>query len=531
MGITAAAPPEPNPPFSPGELTSSAFPHPVASLQTRETHISWVILTGSFAYKIKKNVRLDFVDMSTLARRRELCEEELRLNRRLAADLYVSVVAITRDVRGVHVGAEGEAIEYAVQMRQFDAKQELSALLEQGELGGSEFVDLARSLAQFHDALPAAPSDGEFPHTRDLRDAVLKNSALLLSQLDADPLEPEIRRIVAWTRDYLRDSLDQLRSRERRGAIRECHGDLHAGNVVRWCGRLVPFDCLEFDPKLRWIDVMNDIAFLTMDLKSHARRDLAATFLNAYLDRTGDYDGVRHLAFYAVYRALVRAMVDALGARANPRRRQELQSRLHSRVRAGIEYLERPRPALLIMHGLSGSGKSWLSERLLPQLEAVRIRSDVERKRLGGIVETAVLSGIFQQGLYRPEITHRTYARLLGCAQSCLEGGFNAVVDAAFLDAKSRGLFRSLALRGEWAFIIVACTASHAILVRRLEKRSRAHADPSDAGPEVLARQPQIMEPLNEAELAHTVEVDTTNPHAYELALTDIRRRLSRGSG
>ncbi len=531
MGTSVAGRPEPDAPFSPHDLTPSAFPHPVAGLQVRETHISWVVLTGAFAYKINKNVRLDFLDMSTLARRHHLCDEELRLNRRLAADLYVSVVAITRDPDGLRIGGYGKVVEYAVQMKQFDAAQELSALLEHGTVGGPEFVDFAERLALFHDRAPAAPPDDEFPHTRDLHQAVLDTSARLLSHLDADPLVPEITRLVVWTQRYLRDSLDQLRDRERRGAIRECHGDLHAGNVVRWCGRLVPFDCLEFDPKLRWIDVMNDIAFLVMDLRAHGRSDLAATFLNAYLARTGDYDGVRHLAFYAVYRALVRAMVDGLSAQQNPQRLREFKSRLQSRINAGSAYLDRPRPTLLLMHGLSGSGKSWLSERLVPQLEAVRIRSDVERKRIGGIADAAGSHDDFQQGLYDPEITRRTYARLLECAEDCLKGGFNTIADAAFLQAKDRRLFRELALREDCAFIILACEAPHAVLIQRLEERSQLRADPSDADLGVLTRQPQIADPLGGAEQTHAITVDTTNPAACEEAFEAIQRRLKRGAG
>jgi hypothetical protein len=531
MGTTAAGPPESDTPFSPHELTSLAFPHPVASVEVRETNISWVVLTGSFAYKIKKSVRLGFIDTSTLARRHDLCDEELRLNRRLAKDLYLKVAAITREADGLRIDGHGQVVEYAVQMKQFDAAQELSVLLEHGKVSSPEFVDLAERLAQFHGCVPTAPVDYDFPHTRDLHEAVLRNSALLLSHLDADPLVPEITRLIAWTQDYLRDSLDQLRSRERRGAIRECHGDLHSRNVVRWCSQLVPFDCLEFDPKLRWIDVMNDIAFLVMDLRSQNRKDLAATFLNAYLDRTGDYDGVQHLAFYAVYRALVRAMVDSLGAQENGARRQELHSRLQSRVKAGSAYLDRPRPALFIMHGLSGSGKSWLSERLIPQLEALRIRSDVERKRVGGFAESIDSSDDFQQGLYRPEITCRTYARLLECAQSCLTGGFNTIVDAAFLKGKDRSLFRECALRGQWTFIIVVCRASHAVLVQRLEQRSQLHADPSDADVDILARQPQITEPLDEAELAHAITVDTTDPEACQEVFAAIQCRRNSDAG
>ena len=208
--------------------------------------------------------------------------------------------------------------------------------------------------------------------------------AMLLSHLGGDTQLPEMGTLIDWTHDYLHNSLSRLRQREQSGFIRECHGDLHARNVVRWRGRLTPFDCLEFDPKLRWIDVMNDVAFLVMDLVAHNRGDLAFTFLNSYLEHTGDYDGVRLLPFYAVYRALVRAKVDSIGAEGDLAQREEFRRRLRMRVKTAAAFISAPSPALIIMHGPSGSGKSSLSERLVVQLGAVRIRSDLERKRLAG---------------------------------------------------------------------------------------------------------------------------------------------------
>src|ERR1700730_11235261 len=294
------------PGFRPSELlTPSAFPHPVGRLEIRETNLSWVIFTGPYAYKIKKLVKLDFIDTSALETRRHLCEEELRLNQRQAADLYVDVVAIARDAGRVRVGGQGGIIEYAVRMKQFDASEELSALLEHGTVSPQDIADFAERLSEFHASAPRASCALDYLHTEQLHDAVLGNLAILLSHLDADTNVPQLGALIDWTHDFLHDSHAQLRMREQSGFIRECHGDLHASNVVRWRGRLVPFDCLEFDPKLRWIDVMNDISFLFMDLVSHERADLGFAFLNGHLEVTGDYAGLRLIRFYAIYRALV----------------------------------------------------------------------------------------------------------------------------------------------------------------------------------------------------------------------------------
>lgn len=508
-------------------LTPSAYRHPVYRPRMCETNLSWVILTGPFAYKVKKAVQLDFVDASTLAKRRHLCEEELRLNRRLAAALYLDVISITREDGHLRVDGDGHVVEYAVRMRQFDSSEELCALLERGEVSQRELADLGERLAAFHANAPTAACSGNFTHTEDLHDAVLGNLATLLSHLGPGVDVPELGFLIDWTHDYLHQSLPQLRMREQCGAIRECHGDLHARNIVRWCGQLVPFDCLEFAPKLRWIDVMNDVAFLQMDLTAHGRKDLAFAFLNAYLERTGDYAGVRHLSFYSVYRALVRAMVDSLGAESDAARRREFQNRLRMRVKAAAQYVNRSAPTLFIMHGLSGSGKSWLSERLASRLGAVRMRSDVERRRLNGSLSVPSLHDrAYEEGPYAPEMSRRTYARLLESAESCLKGGMDTIVDAAFLTSENRRSFRDLAEREGVPFIILSCEADPVVLAQRVQERADSRIGPSDAGPEVLKRQLQDQQRLCPQEQPDVIQIDTTQASVCETAVAAIREHL-----
>jgi hypothetical protein len=513
--------------FAPADLLRpSAFPHAVARLEVRETNTSWIVLTGEFAYKIKKSVQLGFIDTTTLAQRRSMCDEELRLNRRLAAGIYLDVVSITRDLDGLRVAGHGAIVEYAVQMRQFESSQELSSLLDHDAVSAWEFIGLAQRLAKFHELAPRAPSDEGCPCTQHLHDAVLGNLTILLSHLDGDWALPEMATLIDWMHAYLQDCLGPLRARERSGYIRECHGDLHARNIVRWCGELVPFDCLEFDPNLRWIDVMNDVAFLFMDLTAHGRKDLTFAFLNAYLERTGDYDGVRHLAFYSVYRALIRAMVDGIRAAQDSSHRGEFQDRFRDRVRAAAAYIGRPSPVLFIMHGVSGSGKSRLSERLASHLGAIRMRSDVERKRIGATPEASVCGATYAKGLYAPEISRRTYAHLQSSAESCLQGGMDTIVDAAFLTGEDRRLFRDLALRMGCRFLVLACEADSATLAQRIEKRALLRSDPSDADMEVLSRQLQIRESLAAEELATAIRIDTTQAKASEQAIAAIYERL-----
>jgi len=506
-------------------LCASAFPHPITHLELRETHISQVILTGSVAYKIKKPIKLEFLDTTTLARRRVLCEEELRLNRRLAPELYTGVVAITQDADGVHMGGCGSIVEYAVQMKQFDASQELPELLARGEVSLGEVTMLAEQLAEFHTHAATAPA-GDFDYVGQLRNSVLGNLATLLSHLGSTRQFPEMGLLVDWTHDSLHTFAGRFHKRQEGGFVRECHGDLHAHNIVRWKGQLTPFDCLEFDPQLRWIDVMNDVAFLVMDFVAHDRTDLAYGFLSRYVEHTGDYEGIRLLPFYAVYRALVRAMVDALGAEQRPAQHQELFERLQCRVRTAADFMQPKSPSLCIMHGPSGSGKSWLSERLVPLIPALRIRSDLERKRLARTNPGNVQGAAFRQGKYSAEMTRRTYARLAVCAESCLLAGVNTIVDAAFLDREDRRRFQELATRLSVGFVIASCEAGEAELARRIAAR-RTQNDPSDADPAVLDQQLRHLEPLSADEQAHVIHVDSL-PDAPSKALSALQARVGK---
>lgn len=321
-------------------LVPTAFPHAVSELRLVETHISWVILTGSLAYKIKKPVKLDFIDTSTIERRRHYCEEELRLNRRLAPELYLRVVPITRQHGQALVDGAGPPIEYAVCLQQFSSSQELPALLERGEVSLQDMTQLAETLAYFHLRTPES-SDPKAPEaTQRIYDTVLDN----LEQLLRDQQSRELRQLWDWTCAAIATHESTFEARARAHRIKDCHGDLHAANIVRLEHRLVPFDCIDFDPHLRYIDVINDIAFLIMDLHSRHREDLAAALLSRYLEITGDYEGVRLLPFYAVYRALVRAKVDAVAVGQSPHLAAQYVDRMQRRVRVAIELIQRPQP-------------------------------------------------------------------------------------------------------------------------------------------------------------------------------------------
>lgn len=509
-------------------LRPEVYPHAVENPSIVETHVSWIVLTGPFAYKIKKAIKLDFLDATQLAHRRFLCEEELRLNRRFAPEIYLDVVAITSEAGGLAINGAGEPIEYAVRMRQFDREDELSNCLHR-DVTATQIVELARSVAAFHSQAAVAEWTGTPVRTQSTTNIVLDNVASVLARLDPQSAAVlTVETTAQWLRAFLSSNESFLAERERTGFVRESHGDLHSHNIVRYRGRLVPFDCLEFDPNLRWIDVCDDIAFLTMDLASRGRKDFAYAFTSGYLESTGDYAALRLLPFFATHRALVRAKVDLISAQGVAKQQADFMSRFAERLRAA-QHWSTPRAAtLVLMHGVSGSGKSWLSERLIASLPAIRLRSDLERKRLAGLDANASAASAVNTGLYSPEFDRRTYTHLADCAEIGLRAGFDMIVDATFLDPKERERFLRLAERVSCPFAIVACEAPREILAARIAARTRAGERTSDADIAVLDEQLRTLQPFTAAEAMAVVKADTSSASVVHDATAAIRSRRAR---
>jgi len=492
-------------------LDPGCYPHPVAHVEHIETHISDVLLTGRHAYKLKKPLALGFLDFSTLAKRHFFCCEELRLNRRLAPELYEDVDAITGTPAHPTVQGQGEPIEYALRMRQFDQSGLLERMLARGELTGAHVDEIAASVAGFHAALPAATPDSGFGSPERIMQPALQNFEQLLPLL-AGSDRALLDELHAWTRDQHAALAPLFDQRVREGCVRECHGDLHLGNIALIDGRVRIFDCIEFSADLRWIDVISEAAFLAMDLLQHRRTDLAFRFLNRYLELTGDYAGVRLLRYYMVYRALVRAKVAAMRAAQSdvpPAERQPLQSKCHARLALAQQLVTSEQPVLLIMHGLSGSGKTALSQTVLQAIGAIRVRSDIERKRLHGIGEATRSDSALGGGIYTAAAGAATYQCIARVAEHAIEAGFPVVVDAAFLERARRDQFRNLAATLGCPFAILHAEAPDAVLRARIAQRASAALDASEATTAVLDRQIATQDPLSAYELAHCVAFST----------------------
>ena len=493
-------------------LRPESYDHPVEDVQLLQTHISWVLLAGPYAYKIKKPVDLGFVDFSTLAKRRLFCQEELRLNRRLAPDLYLGLRMIHGPAQTAHLGGVGPLIEVAVQMRQFRQEDLLPAVLRRGLPLASLLLlveDLAGRLASFHARAAVAPAGSGFGTADQVREPVLANLSVLERFLGHhDRRLPQLRQ---WCEAEALRLAPLFERRRQAGRVREGHGDLHLGNLVLHQGQIAVFDCLEFSPALRWIDVISDLAFLAMDLRRHRHSLLAAALLNHWLAGSGDYGALATWRWYLAYRALVRAKVTALrleqqasAAEPQARGRVDLQAYLH--LAASVQRWQQP--LLLITHGVSGSGKSHLSRLLAERLGWLHIRSDVERLRLFGRWGEPCATTL-QGDPYASAVSEILYRqRLSDCCASALEAGLSVICDATFLQRWQRLHVRSLAERLGVRLAILPCPCTPELARHRIALRRQRGGDPSEADAAVLEAQLARLEPLEADERPFCLHLD-----------------------
>ncbi len=478
-----------------------------------ETHISWVLVAGPSAYKIKKAVRFDFLDFSTLAARRHFCDEEVRLNRRLAPQLYQGVAAVTGSIARPALDGAGAPIEYAVRMRAFAQDALWNRRIERHLLTAEEIDDLARQLAAFHTQVARAPAHGPWGAPEALRRVADDNIALLDSLVRDAAGRARVTRLRAWQQDCQRTLGPVFERRRADGWVREGHGDLHCGNILTLDGKVAAFDCIEFDDALRWIDVMHDIAFVRMDLRRHGLGALAARLLAGYLELTGDYEGVAVLRYYEVQCALVRAKIALLrAAQASPAEAQACRRDADALLATALAAAESPPPALVVMHGVTGSGKSTGARALVELLEAVQLRSDVERKRMHGIGPAERPAGAALATLYSQQSNDAVYRRLGALAASLIEAGMTVVIDACSLKRHERAAFEALAAALRVPLALVDVRARDATMRERIRSRRQQGADPSDADESVLDFQLRADEPLSGHELAHAFPLDSEAP-------------------
>ncbi|AMK76480.1 MULTISPECIES: AAA family ATPase [Methylomonas] len=489
------------PPLIAALCDPACYPHPVKRVTVLETHISWVLLAGRYAYKIKKPVNLGFLDFSQLGQRHFYCQEEIRLNRRLAPGIYLQVATIGGNPTQPIISAE-PAFEYAVKMRRFAAGKLLDTLLTRGEITPDHIDSLAETIARFHTDLPPANSDSNYG-TPAAIDAPARQNFQQLLELMAPDDAALLKQLQESCQQAFFATENLFIQRQQTGFIRECHGDLHLGNIVLLRGRPVAFDGIEFSPELRWIDTISDAAFLIMDLIHRGRADLAYRFLNAYLQISGDYAGLGVLRFYLSYRAAVRAKIAGFRFAQTGAESARQECRTYLNLAAGS--LSPRKPALILTHGLPGCGKSAVSQILLEKHQLIRLRSDVERKRLFGLSALQKSGSAIDSGIYDPQASQKTYQHLLKLAQTQLEYGFPVVIDAAFLKREQRRPFQLLAQNLGIPFVILSIQTAEKVLRQRIESRQEQGRDASEADLAVLDKAIGSAEALQAEEQPHAL--------------------------
>lgn len=508
-----------------GLTRAEAYPHPVDAIEIIETHISWVLLTGRWVYKIKRPVDLGFVDFTRLAARAYYCRQEWQLNRRQAPDLYRDVVTIVGPPAKARIGDDGPILDYAVRMRQFPAASVLASMADAGRLSAQLAQETGQRLAEDHRHAPAASLNDPWGRPEAALSLARDNFRVLAPRLKSEARQT-LDRLAHWTEASHRRLAPFLDSRRARGLVRECHGDLHLGNLVMWQGRPTPFDCIEFDPLLRWMDVIDELAFPAMDMRMRSGEEAAWRLVNAYLEESGDYLGVaRLLPYFAVYRALVRAKVHALAAEG------VVDTAAQRYITEAARWASPGSRLLVLTHGLSGSGKTFVTSALLGPLAAIRLRADVVRKGLFSMrAQTRPGPGLAAR-LYGPAANRRTYDCLAETALALLRADWPVIVDATFLRAADRLRFqREVAQAAQAPWIILEFDAPDAVLQDRLERRQSAADDASDADVAVMRRQRAAAEPLSAEERRHALGV-VSDRRVDGRRLAEAIRRLARETG
>jgi uncharacterized protein len=515
----------PNPSLIKNLLSSRAFNHPTPQLGLIETHVSWVILTGKYAYKIKKPVDFGFLDFSTLKKRKYFCEEELRLGQLFAPEIYLAVVPITGTIEQPQINSDtGPILEYAIKMCEFSQENLLSALLKQGKLNAALIDQLGQLIAEFHKKTPVAPKNSRFGLPHEVHAPTQQNFEQIIPLLSNPADIAQVQRLEVWANEQFTKHQKLFEERKEQGFIRDCHGDLHLANIILYHDKLVLFDRLEFNEDLRWTDVIADLAFLAMDLAGKKQSKLANQLINIYLQFTGDYEGLNLLAYYLSYRAVVRAKIALFRLNQkdlNDKGRLDIRNDYYNFINLAESYTQFNKPCLIIMHGLAGSGKSTIAKTIAIECGGIQISSDIIRKQLFNIPLYENSHSMPYGGIYTPQATKQTYNKLLDLAKIAIKAGFIALIDATFLLHSQRVMFYNLAKLLKVPFYILHCQTNNLEIIQRIKKRGMQNNRISEANSSILKLQQELEEPLSKAEQLHTLVIDE-KLSTFKIALDNI---------
>ena len=511
------------PPLIQQMLQPGFYPHSVTEpVQLIQTHASFVLLTGDYVYKIKKPVNFGFLDYSTLENRQHFCKQELQMNQRTAAEIYLQVLPIVQIGDRFQFASDSQSptpaeipVEYVLKMREFPQESLFLSLLERGLLTEELMEDLGREVAKFHNTTITNNYISKFGEVSQICEAVDNNYLISQKYIGGPQTQIQYQETKNYTNSFFAENQKLFNSRIANHKIRECHGDLHLQNIALWQDKILLFDCIEFNEPFRFVDVMYDVAFTLMDLESRGRRELGNAFLNTYIEQTGDWEGLQVLPLYLSRQAYVRAKVTSLmldDAAISSAEKADILQIASDYYKLAWKYTKPRQGKLTLMSGLSGSGKSTTARYLARHTGAIHIRSDAVRKHLGGIP----LNERGGQDLYSDEMTGKTYGRLLELGIMLADKGWEVILDAKF----DRHFFRTdainLAQSGNLPLEIIHCTAPIEVLRQRLQQR---RGDIADATAELLNSQEMAFEPFTESEQSYVKIVDTMSELDVQLKL------------
>ena len=478
------------------------YPHPVnLPIGVIQTHISYIFLTGDYAYKLKKSVDFGFLDFSTLAKRRHFLEEELRLNKAVAPDIYLEVLPITKEQGNYRLNGAGEVVEYVLKMRQFPQENLFINMFDRGILTAEHLRELGKVVANFHQNCETNYYIRTFGTIEQIQKSINDNYKHTIKYIGIVQTQEQYENTKEFSDRFLKENEKIFLDRIEQNKIRECHGDLHLKNICWWHNKIYLFDRIEFNEPFRYVDVIYDVAFTVMDLDGKGKKDLGNIFLNSYLEETGDWEGTQVLPLYLSRQAYVRAKVTSFlldDPAISPEEKEQAAISASGYYKLAWEYAQKRQGKLILMSGLSGSGKTTVGQKLAEELNGIQIRSDAVRKHLAGIA----LHERGDETLYSLEMTKKTYDRLLELGKVLVKQGFTVILDAKYDRTCWREQAISFARTENVPLEIVYCTAPIEVLRDRLSQRDQ---DISDATPELLDRQQAAFEPFSPEEQSHVI--------------------------
>ncbi len=501
------------------------YSHPVKDFSVLETHCSWVILTGHYAYKIKKAVDFGFLNYSSLEKRKHYCIEEVKRNQALAKQIYLEAIPIYGNEKQPNFTGTGEVIEYAVKMHEFSQIGLLSHLQAKQQLNNTIIDKLAENLASFHLQAPQVPTNSPIGSSEHAQQQTRDNFTQTLPLLEKEEDKQELQQLFDKVEKLYQKIKPIIDRRKTNGSVRQCHGDVHLNNITLIDGNPIIFDCIDFNNDFCWTDTMADLGFITMDLDEFGEPNFSWRLLNHYLQVSGDYDGLYVLPYFQAYRAMVRAkvaMFSLIHSTSIEHKAQHYQ-RYKGCVALTKSYLQPKAQKLLITCGVSASGKSTVVNQLAPLLKLITITSDRERKRQANINLQENCTAPVLTGLYHPEQTEKTYQSLLEISKNVLNAGYAVILDATFREQKYRQLLANLAKKISIPFFILYCHAPEKQLRQWLKERKTTI---SEATQDVLSMQLQSFESplLNESK--QTIDIFT----AATLPIAEIVKQIKTSS-